>query len=167
MNHAHRNISNVSTTRSKLGREDIKWSELLSHFRAVQNRHEKSRRSSTAGDGPGDLLPMSDFSSSQPNANANDKPSSSTPAVRPAVRRRVTGTSTTDRPPSRALSPLNPRARVLGHGGAGVGSAGGGGIGGGQTVLAPALTTAGGPASPTFVGNAKVSKRTLSVSRKT
>ncbi len=63
---------------------------------------------------------------------------------------------------------------MLGHGGAGasgvgVGAGGGGGGigGGGQTVLAPALTTAGGPASPTFVGNAKVSKRTLSVSRKT
>ncbi|ORY25662.1 vacuolar protein 14 C-terminal Fig4p binding-domain-containing protein [Naematelia encephala] len=35
----------ASATRSKLGgKDEIKWQELLSHFRAVQNRHEKARR---------------------------------------------------------------------------------------------------------------------------
>lgn len=31
-------------TRSKLAREDIKWQELLQHFRSVQAKHEKARR---------------------------------------------------------------------------------------------------------------------------
>ncbi|WVR06414.1 hypothetical protein IAU60_003445 [Kwoniella sp. DSM 27419] len=35
----------TSTTRSKLsGKDEIKWQELLSHFRSVQGRHEKARR---------------------------------------------------------------------------------------------------------------------------
>ncbi|WVF68911.1 hypothetical protein IAT40_003684 [Kwoniella sp. CBS 6097] len=35
----------ASATRSKLGnKEEIKWQELLSHFRSVQARHEKARR---------------------------------------------------------------------------------------------------------------------------
>lgn len=165
----YRTISNVSSTRSKLGREDIKWSELLSHFRAVQNRHEKARRQSS---GEADISPVSEFSSlgaielkpapggGGTNAGVNGA------AARPAVRRRVTGAS--ERPPSRALSPLNPRStgRALASALNGQGQ---GGAGAGQTVLAPALT-AGGLASPTFVQNQKPQggpKRTLSVSRKT
>ncbi|WVO19011.1 uncharacterized protein IAS62_000287 [Cryptococcus decagattii] len=31
-------------TRSKIGKDEIRWQELLSHFRSVQNRHEKARR---------------------------------------------------------------------------------------------------------------------------
>ncbi|OXC65177.1 hypothetical protein AYX13_05657 [Cryptococcus neoformans] len=31
-------------TRSKIGKDEIRWQELLSHFRNVQNRHEKARR---------------------------------------------------------------------------------------------------------------------------
>ncbi|KAF7332341.1 Heat repeat containing protein [Mycena kentingensis (nom. inval.)] len=36
--------STLSSTRSKIGREDIKWQELLLHFRSVQSKHEKARR---------------------------------------------------------------------------------------------------------------------------
>ncbi|ODN81757.1 hypothetical protein L202_02141 [Cryptococcus amylolentus CBS 6039] len=36
--------STFGTARSKIGKEEIKWQELLSHFRNVQNRHEKARR---------------------------------------------------------------------------------------------------------------------------
>ncbi|TFY76603.1 hypothetical protein EWM64_g7407, partial [Hericium alpestre] len=37
------------STRSKLAREEIKWGELLSHFRAVQIKHEKARRAALGG----------------------------------------------------------------------------------------------------------------------
>ncbi|WVQ80690.1 hypothetical protein IAT38_002795 [Cryptococcus sp. DSM 104549] len=32
------------SARSKLGKEEVKWQELLAHFRKVQDRHEKARR---------------------------------------------------------------------------------------------------------------------------
>ncbi|UZJ51606.1 hypothetical protein CBS101457_000926 [Exobasidium rhododendri] len=41
------NASNISNTRSKIignNREDLKWNELLIHFKVVQSRHERSRR---------------------------------------------------------------------------------------------------------------------------
>lgn len=154
-------MSNVSATRSKLGREDIKWSELLSHFRSVQNRHEKSRRQTN---GEVDVSPASDFYSvADKTSGASANTSANANLAKPAIRRRVTATG--DRPPSRALSPLNPRAR--GSASIGTNALNGQG-GGGQTVLAPTMT-AGGPASPTFAQNVKQpgSKRTLSVSRKT
>ena len=152
----------MSSTRSKLVREDIKWSELLSHFRSVQSRHEKARRQSS---GETDFAHVAEFLPSNDKASAGTSSSTSTnvngTTSRPAIRRRVTGTSSADRPPSRALSPLNPRAR-------GTTTVGPSALGG-QTVLAPALN-AGGPDSPTFVQNSKQSgqpRRTFSVSRKT
>ncbi|EIW73485.1 hypothetical protein TREMEDRAFT_25835 [Tremella mesenterica DSM 1558] len=43
-------FSQAGTTRSKLvGKDEIKWIELLSHFRAVQNKHEKARRQLESG----------------------------------------------------------------------------------------------------------------------
>ncbi|KAH9959873.1 vacuolar protein 14 C-terminal Fig4p binding-domain-containing protein [Russula dissimulans] len=100
--------STVATvaTRSKLARDEIKWPELLAHFRTVQTRHERARRVAL-GNAP-------DISSTLP---------SSTLPERPVARRRVTGTTpsgssvgiggpSTAQP--RALSPLNPRARVQG-----------------------------------------------------
>jgi vacuole morphology and inheritance protein 14 len=97
--------------RSKLARDEIEWPELLAHFRTVQTRHERARRTAL-GSAP-------DISSTLP---------SSLPE-RPVTRRRVTGVGdvpalATSGPsvgtggPSngqpRALSPLNPRARVQG-----------------------------------------------------
>jgi vacuole morphology and inheritance protein 14 len=108
--------STVATvaTRSKLARDEIKWPELLAHFRAVQTRHERARRIALG---------------SAPDISAT-LPSSALPE-RPATRRRVTGLGEVPAPPSSgssgtgsnagpsngrpgALSPLNPRARVQG-----------------------------------------------------
>ncbi|KAI0042285.1 ARM repeat-containing protein [Auriscalpium vulgare] len=107
--------SAVSTmsTRSKLVRDEIKWPELLSHFRAVQSKHERARRQALGN-------PL-DFSG-VPNISVSTEA-----PQRPAARRRptaadvpTTGSATPVPgavvPPSRtgALSPLNPRARVQG-----------------------------------------------------
>ncbi|CAL1700422.1 unnamed protein product [Somion occarium] len=148
---APKSVSNISATRSKLGREDIKWSELLSHFRAVQNKHEKSRRLALGTD---DVLHMVEFSSGPSTSNA--MPTTNGTTSRPPLRRKVTGGEaavsnvTVGRPPSRALSPLNPRAR-------------------GQSGLAAALAGQQPPTSPTSstsqAQQQKPSKRTLSLSR--
>lgn len=99
-------------TRSKLTRDEIKWPELLAHFRTVQTRHERARRAAL-GSAP-------DISSTLP---------SSTLPERPVARRRGTGLGDVPTPSTspglsigtgssngqpRALSPLNPRARVQG-----------------------------------------------------
>lgn len=43
--------SNVATARSKMaGRDEIKWQELLVHFRKIQDRHEKVRRQAQLGE---------------------------------------------------------------------------------------------------------------------
>jgi vacuole morphology and inheritance protein 14 len=100
-------------TRSKLARDEIKWPELLAHFRAVQTRHERARRAALG---------------SAPDVSAT-LPSSVLPE-RPFARRRVTGLGEVPAPstslaqgvgaggPSNgrpgALSPLNPRARAQG-----------------------------------------------------
>nr|XP_018262242.1 vacuole morphology and inheritance protein 14 [Kwoniella dejecticola CBS 10117]OBR84400.1 vacuole morphology and inheritance protein 14 [Kwoniella dejecticola CBS 10117] len=45
--------SAAAATKSRLGnKEEIKWQELLSHFRSVQNRHEKARRALHSNDLP-------------------------------------------------------------------------------------------------------------------
>jgi hypothetical protein len=138
-------VSTIATTRSKVAREEIKWHELFNHFRAVQAKHEKSRRM-----GHGSAGPLLD--------GYQEK--------RPAVRRGATtesigmgmgmgvGSPTSPSTPSmtigpRALSPLNPRSNAqrqhasLGLGGgmpgmggqanglllSALGSASGGGVG--------------------------------------
>ncbi|KAF9050517.1 hypothetical protein BJ165DRAFT_1525738 [Panaeolus papilionaceus] len=37
---------------SEIGRDDIKWQELLLHFRTVQAKHEKVRRQALGSDTP-------------------------------------------------------------------------------------------------------------------
>ncbi|KAH9938004.1 ARM repeat-containing protein [Fomitopsis serialis] len=106
-------VASISSTRSKLGREDIKWQELLSHFRMVQGRHEKARRQALGTD----TTPFAGFTvNDKPTTNG---PTTSTPAapssLRPQIRRKVTGGEGPARPPSRSsavLSPLNPKARA-------------------------------------------------------
>ncbi|CDO73780.1 hypothetical protein BN946_scf185015.g108 [Trametes cinnabarina] len=146
-------VGNLSSTRSKLAREDIKWQELLQHFRAVQIKHEKARRQA---------LGSSDSTSFPPYTNGAEKPptppsgSAAAGASVPAgTRRKVTGDP--PRPPSRSggvLSPLNPKARV-------------------QSALANSALSGGGssgtnqtPGAPTGQIQSKV-RRTLSLSRKT
>lgn len=49
------NAANVSATRSKIignNREDLKWNELLIHFKVVQGRHERARRAANAQPDP-------------------------------------------------------------------------------------------------------------------
>ncbi|EKM59273.1 uncharacterized protein PHACADRAFT_113764 [Phanerochaete carnosa HHB-10118-sp] len=166
------NVSNVSATRSKLGREDIKWSELLSHFRNVQNKHEKTRRQATGSNeeepsvfvlpGSGPFMGGPDRENRDSVASSASTVNSSTP--RPGMRRRVTGGADQPvlaRPPSRTLSPLNPRR--------GSNSALGqvNGLRDSMTTTAATTTAAPTPASPTFNNNQRQPKRTLSVNRKT
>jgi vacuole morphology and inheritance protein 14 len=101
------------SNRSKLGREDIKWQELLLHFRSVQAKHEKSRRQALGTDTAG----FSGFYENEPSGettNGSSKPGA--PGIRPPVRRKVTGDVVPtvipqQQPRVGALSPLNPRAR--------------------------------------------------------
>lgn len=101
------------STRSKLGREEIKWQELLLHFRSVQAKHEKARRQALGAD----TTPFSGFSATteKPADASAGRPTSI--ASRPPMRRKVTGEAPPPAisiPPRNALSPLNPRARQSG-----------------------------------------------------
>lgn len=103
------------STRSKIGRDEIKWQELLLHFRSVQAKHEKARRQALGND----TSPIIGF----PEEKVND---SSDRVGRPGsgrllMRRRATGEISepivVPQPPqvgsrSGALSPLNPKARA-------------------------------------------------------
>lgn len=93
---APKSTVNPLSTRSKLGRDEIKWQELLSHFRTVQARHEKARRQA--------LEPTLRSGLGLGNPDSN----------RPPMRRRVTGEVMLPGPPRPALSPLNPRAKQNG-----------------------------------------------------
>jgi vacuole morphology and inheritance protein 14 len=103
------------STRSKINRDEIKWQELLLHFRSVQAKHEKARRQ-TLGNDTSPILGFTDdrFNDSQDKGGRSAQPGP------PPLRRRVTGDITMPNnivplppPASRAgaLSPLNPRAR--------------------------------------------------------
>ncbi|KAH8830263.1 vacuolar protein 14 C-terminal Fig4p binding-domain-containing protein [Flagelloscypha sp. PMI_526] len=110
--------------RSKMAaREEIKWSELLQHFRSTQSRHEKARRAS--------LGPNVGFSSDFDLPPADEgRTGRSTSSSRPPVRRKVTGEAlpaniiTGSPAPGLVkpgiLSPLNPRRTPGGSGGSGV-----------------------------------------------
>ncbi|EJF62368.1 ARM repeat-containing protein [Dichomitus squalens LYAD-421 SS1] len=144
-------VGNLSSTRSKLGREDIKWQELLQHFRAVQVRHEKARRQALGTDTTSfSAYPYAE--SAKPPTPPSGSGAGPAPHVPPG-RRKVTGDGPI-RPPSRTggmLSPLNPKARI-------------------QSGLAnnvvPGPQPPGSPTGPTTQIQSKV-RRTLSLSRKT
>lgn len=103
-------------TRSKIVRDEIKWLELLSHFRSVQLKHEKSRRTGLGG-GTGDSGSTSGFSvngetvASDRSGSAGisgGKPSASSGAgSRPVPRRKASASGAPG-----ALSPLNPRSKL-------------------------------------------------------
>ncbi|KAG8824289.1 hypothetical protein FRC18_010555 [Serendipita sp. 400] len=104
-------VNVVSSSRSKLGRDDIKWQELFAHFRSVQTKHEKARRVGLGGSA-GPLLDGYSTTTTQGGGQAG----------RPSQRRRATGDAlppvghgANAQIPARgtgALSPLNPRARA-------------------------------------------------------
>lgn len=153
-------------TRSKIVREEIKWLELLAHFRAVQVKHERSRRMGGLGIGVnggmageqgstmasysinGDLSGLSNTSGTtfggskggdRERTGPTDRPPSSLGggASRPSTRRRTSATG------AAVLSPLNPKSRLAGAASNGVvsGATGGGAfksnIGGGPRPLSP------------------------------
>ncbi|KAF8914235.1 vacuolar protein 14 C-terminal Fig4p binding-domain-containing protein [Gymnopilus junonius] len=96
-------------SRSKLGRDEIKWQELLLHFRTVQAKHEKARRQALGND----TSPIITF----PEDKLGEPPERAGKGTRPPMRRRVTGEVGTPNigpvpPRGGALSPLNPKARV-------------------------------------------------------
>ena len=101
-------------TRSKIGRDEIKWQELLSHFRLVQAKHEKARRQALGND----TSSIMGFSEEKVNDTSDrvGRPGSG----RILMRRRVTGEisepNAVPQPQvgsrSGALSPLNPKARA-------------------------------------------------------
>ncbi|KAG2069275.1 ARM repeat-containing protein [Suillus decipiens] len=93
---------NPITSRSKLGRDEIKWQELLNHFRALQGKHEKARRLDL-----GNTLSQDDMTIT---------PLSPPASAKPPMRRRVTGDLPVPpiMPQKPALSPLNPKARQNG-----------------------------------------------------
>ncbi|CAA7260108.1 unnamed protein product [Cyclocybe aegerita] len=98
-------------TRSKLGRDEIKWQELLLHFRSVQAKHEKARRQALGND----TSPILGFLDDKLN-DPIDKIGRIPAGNRPPMRRRVTGElsmNNVPQPPvpqrSGALSPLNPK----------------------------------------------------------
>lgn len=96
------------TGRSKMSRDEIKWQELLQHFRQVQARHERSKRATGF-----ESTSLSNFPELDKTEVYNEKSSKPSAKV-PPMRRRVTGdVSTTATPAGRsgALSPLNPKAR--------------------------------------------------------
>lgn len=117
---------NVSSTRSRIGRDDIKWQELLTHFRSTQMRHEKVRRQAM-GDGDNASITMPGYSDRDLDLSGlhlnqkevvGDNRSGlvrSAVVLRPGMRRRATGESSMPSGAlgrSGALSPLNPKARV-------------------------------------------------------
>ncbi|KAG9104201.1 hypothetical protein FRC06_004626 [Ceratobasidium sp. 370] len=96
-------VSNAIATRSTIAREQIKWQELLSHFRAVQAKHEKARRRDLATE------PEFAFLGAEPERQL--APPQGAPA-RPGMRRKVSQPADIPQvaPPRQgALSPLNPR----------------------------------------------------------
>ncbi|KAG0702425.1 vacuolar protein 14 C-terminal Fig4p binding-domain-containing protein [Suillus ampliporus] len=89
---------NPIASRSKLGRDDIKWQDLLNHFRALQGKHEKARRQEIGN---------SYISGRYHHHTALAAPwhvsqSPDAAATPPVI------------PPKPALSPLNPKARQNG-----------------------------------------------------
>ncbi|KAJ7229408.1 vacuolar protein 14 C-terminal Fig4p binding-domain-containing protein [Mycena haematopus] len=106
-------LGSTAGTRSKITRDDIKWQELLLHFRSIQAKHEKSRRQALGTD-------ASAFSSGLDSDRNEDRPGRPS-GSRPGARRKVTGDINVGVasavPPgplsarSGVLSPLNPRAR--------------------------------------------------------
>ncbi|KDQ64426.1 hypothetical protein JAAARDRAFT_225710 [Jaapia argillacea MUCL 33604] len=145
--------NSVLTSRSKIGRDEIKWQELLSHFRSVQSKHEKARRQAQGGD----TAPFAGFSfPGNEKVNGTASASGSSAPSRAPLRRKVTGEVLPPPPPpgrmGGLLSPLNPRSRAQGSGLA-------------SSLAAQGVGRPGTPSSQAQDGSK--ARRTLSLSRKT
>ncbi|GHJ88688.1 hypothetical protein NliqN6_5090 [Naganishia liquefaciens] len=114
--------SSVATTRSKIAsRDEIKWEDLLRHFRAVQNKHEKARRLAQMGDS-GQLQSVGGFhfasgsTTSSPFGGTGSQPTGSSLTKRKvpgaAIRKESGNNSTNSGSKTQSgsvLSPLNPK----------------------------------------------------------
>ncbi|KAF4619657.1 hypothetical protein D9613_005002 [Agrocybe pediades] len=112
---APKSTGGTLAARAKIGRDEIKWQELLQHFRSVQAKHEKARRQALGDDN----MPFTNFPEEKVGEPSEKTGGRVAPSGRPPMRRRVTGEVPMPNiipmpPPSRAgaLSPLNPKARV-------------------------------------------------------
>lgn len=84
----YRSTYAASTTRSTVRRDDIRWAELLTFFRQVQMRHERSRRSSSAAQSsPFESSELMNGSAS--NSVNNVAPSRTTSAAAQALRKKI------------------------------------------------------------------------------
>jgi vacuole morphology and inheritance protein 14 len=107
---ANSSASNVSNTRSKIignNREDLKWNELLVHFKVVQSRHERSRRAGTGQGSMGDSKhsPNAKPGGSLTSSSVNGGNSSRT-ATSSAGKKRINPSK------GHSTSPLNPASSV-------------------------------------------------------
>ncbi|KAF5358988.1 hypothetical protein D9758_004832 [Tetrapyrgos nigripes] len=114
------------SNRSKLVRDEIKWQELLQHFRSVQSKHEKARRQAMGTD----MSTFSGFPEFDRQSDQGERIGRPPTVTRPGMRRKVTGGEVGSIPPNNApnnspsspgptsstfslragaLSPLNPR----------------------------------------------------------
>ncbi|KAJ9123994.1 hypothetical protein QFC22_000786 [Naganishia vaughanmartiniae] len=124
--------SNVATTRSKIAaRDEIKWEDMLRHFRVVQNRHEKARRLAQMGEG-GQFQTVTGFNfaggstSNSPLGATNPTSTIKRKTLGGSVRKDTPHSSSNsgNKPLSSVLSPLNPRR---GGGSISTGTSGGNG----------------------------------------
>ncbi|KAG9048287.1 hypothetical protein FS837_000350 [Tulasnella sp. UAMH 9824] len=137
--------SGTLASRSKIARDEIKWVELLSHFRSVQIKHEKSRRTGISGDNGsvsgfsvnGETGGQSNSSRERGSGERMGDRSNGGPGARdgvpsrPLPRRKASATG------GAVLSPLNPKSRTTGM----LASLSGGGS-------KPAITAGARPLSP-------------------
>ncbi|KAG9317824.1 vacuolar protein 14 C-terminal Fig4p binding-domain-containing protein [Chiua virens] len=72
-------VTSISS-RTKMSQSEIKWQDLLAHFRAVQAKHEKARRQALGTDS----LPFAGFDTKTTESKLGD-------GMGPSMRRRVTG----------------------------------------------------------------------------
>ncbi|KAJ7591612.1 vacuolar protein 14 C-terminal Fig4p binding-domain-containing protein [Mycena floridula] len=115
---APKSVGGALSSRSKIvARDEIKWQELLQHFRSVQSRHEKARRQAMGGD-PSAFIGFPEMDKQSDPGERGGR------TGRPPMRRKVTGDivvppntatlagpSVPYSPRSGVLSPLNPRSR--------------------------------------------------------
>ncbi|KAG6888905.1 hypothetical protein C0992_007144 [Termitomyces sp. T32_za158] len=107
----------LKSLETRLARDEIKWQDLLLHFRTVQAKHEKARRQAMGTDSTSysdflDNEKQAEGPGSQPVERVGRPPT----VGRAPLRRRVTGETPLNPAMVRGgvLSPLNPRARVGG-----------------------------------------------------
>ncbi|THV08261.1 ARM repeat-containing protein [Dendrothele bispora CBS 962.96] len=113
------------SARSKLVRDEIKWQELLQHFRSVQLKHEKARRQAMGAD----MTSFPEFPELDRQSDQSERVGRPPGTARPGMRRKVTGGDINPNvPPNNpnptgsnsssfslragALSPLNPRRQT-------------------------------------------------------